>query len=80
MSAAAWSAKAPVGCASQARELGYLAGELGEDEALDELVQHQPLVLAVFNMVLADRRLSSQNRTEILPGPRQAQVMPLYAH
>ena len=45
------SGLAPVGRASQGREFGDLAGELGD---LDELAQHQPLLLAVLDMVLAD--------------------------
>ena len=48
------SGLAPVGRASQGREFGDLAGEWGEGCALDELARHQPLLLAVLDMVLAD--------------------------
>ena len=53
---------------------------VGEDGALDELEQHQPLLLAILDMVLANEggRQSSQNRTKILPGPRRAQVVQFY--
>ena len=47
------SGLAPVGHASQGLEFGDFAGELGEDGALDELEQHQHLML--LDMVLANK-------------------------
>ena len=57
---------------------------VGEDGALDELEQHQPLLLAILDMVLANEggqevvEPKQALRTKILPGPRRAQVVQLY--